>query len=157
MPSGTITPVSGIGTFTGGTITGGIVLSTSADPLLQMLPTNPAESVSYGQDGRFTIGINDTTGGLAVLANNDSRQAFIFEGNDPLYTQNATGAQVLYARADTYTELNPIIDRVTVPADGDLVAGQLALWFDDTNGAAKLMVKAKQADGTVKTAAIALS
>ena len=43
------------------------------------------------------------------------------------------------------------------PADGSLVANQLSLWFDSTNGAAKLMVKAKQADGTVKTASIALA
>jgi hypothetical protein len=43
------------------------------------------------------------------------------------------------------------------PADAALAAGELALWFDQTNGAAKLMVKAKQADGTVKTAAVALA
>jgi hypothetical protein len=45
----------------------------------------------------------------------------------------------------------------SAPADADLSAGHLMLWFDQTNGAAKLMVKAKQADGTVKTAAIALA
>jgi hypothetical protein len=45
----------------------------------------------------------------------------------------------------------------TVPADDALVASELLLWFDDTNGAAKLKVKAKQADGTVKTASVALA
>jgi hypothetical protein len=44
-----------------------------------------------------------------------------------------------------------------VPPDPKLVAGDVALWLDKTNGACKLMVKAKQADGTVKTAAIALA
>jgi hypothetical protein len=43
------------------------------------------------------------------------------------------------------------------PADGDLVASELAVWLDDTNGAAKAMFKAKQADGTVRTAAVALA
>lgn len=43
------------------------------------------------------------------------------------------------------------------PADGDLAANQLALWFDPTNGSSKLMIKAKQADGTVKTASVALA
>jgi hypothetical protein len=43
------------------------------------------------------------------------------------------------------------------PSDGSIQTGELALWFDQTNGAAKLMVKAKQADGTVKTAAVALA
>jgi len=45
----------------------------------------------------------------------------------------------------------------SAPADGDLAAGECALWFDKTDGAAKLMIKAKQNDGTVKTASIALS
>jgi hypothetical protein len=43
------------------------------------------------------------------------------------------------------------------PADASLSAGDLALWFDQTNGAAKLMVKGKSANGTVVTAAVALS
>lgn len=43
------------------------------------------------------------------------------------------------------------------PADAELAAGEMSLWFDKTNGASKLMVKAKQADGTVKTAAVALA
>ena len=43
------------------------------------------------------------------------------------------------------------------PADGALVAGQLAIWYDDTNGAGKIMFKAKQADGTVKTGSVAVN
>jgi hypothetical protein len=45
----------------------------------------------------------------------------------------------------------------SAPADGDLAAGECAWWFDKTDGAAKLMIKAKQNDGTVKTASIILS
>jgi len=45
----------------------------------------------------------------------------------------------------------------SAPADGDLSAGELILWYDQTNGAAKLMVKAKQADGTVKTGSVNLA
>lgn len=50
-----------------------------------------------------------------------------------------------------------ITKKNAAPADGDLDASELALWFDDTNGSAKLMVKAKQADGTVVTGNVALS
>jgi hypothetical protein len=50
-----------------------------------------------------------------------------------------------------------LVWRNTAPDDGDLFAGACALWYDPTNGASKLMLKAKQADGTVKTAAIALA
>jgi hypothetical protein len=50
-----------------------------------------------------------------------------------------------------------LIKTHAAPADAALAAGECALWFDQTNGAAKLMVKAKQADGAVKTAAVALA
>lgn len=41
--------------------------------------------------------------------------------------------------------------RSAEPASADLVAGEVALWIDPTNGAASLNFKAKQLDGTVKT------
>lgn len=47
--------------------------------------------------------------------------------------------------------------KTSAPADADLAAGEMALWFDSTNGAAKLMVKAKEAGGTVRTASVALA
>lgn len=43
------------------------------------------------------------------------------------------------------------------PADGDLANGEMATWFDQTNGAAKLMIKAKTADGTVVAGEVALT
>lgn len=50
-----------------------------------------------------------------------------------------------------------ITKKNAAPADADLIAGEMALWFDQTNGAAKLMVKAKEAGGTVRTATVALA
>jgi hypothetical protein len=47
--------------------------------------------------------------------------------------------------------------KTAAPADAELVAGEAAFWFDSTNGAAKLMVKGKSADGTVVTGSLALS
>jgi hypothetical protein len=47
--------------------------------------------------------------------------------------------------------------RNAAPADGDLASGEMAIWLDSTNGAAKFMVKAKQADGTVRTGNVALA
>lgn len=49
------------------------------------------------------------------------------------------------------------ISKNVAPADGDLAAGQLALWFDDTNGAGVLNIKAKTADGTVVTGTVTLT
>lgn len=45
----------------------------------------------------------------------------------------------------------------SAPADADVGVGEMALWFDSTNGAAKLMIKAKEAGGTVRTAQVALA
>jgi len=44
------------------------------------------------------------------------------------------------------------------PADGDLANGECALWFDQTDGIGntKLMAKGKSADGTVKSATVAV-
>lgn len=49
------------------------------------------------------------------------------------------------------------VSKNAAPADAELSASQMMLWFDSTNGAAKLMVKAKQADGTVRTGSLALA
>jgi hypothetical protein len=49
------------------------------------------------------------------------------------------------------------IRKNTAPADSELVAGELAFWFDPTDGAAKLMVKAKTSNGTVVTNATNLA
>jgi len=43
------------------------------------------------------------------------------------------------------------------PDDAELTAGEATYWFDSTNGAAKFMIKAKQADGTVVTGSVALA
>lgn len=50
-----------------------------------------------------------------------------------------------------------VITNHAAPADGELVAGELALWFDQTNGAAKLKLKGKSANGTVVVGEVALT
>lgn len=44
-----------------------------------------------------------------------------------------------------------------VPTDGAVDTGEMVLWFDKTAGAAKLMVKARNAAGTVVTGSVALA
>lgn len=48
----------------------------------------------------------------------------------------------------------PTISVNSAPADGSIATGSACLWFDSSNGAAKLMIKAKQADGSVKTGSV---
>jgi len=45
----------------------------------------------------------------------------------------------------------------SAPADAELAAGEAAYWFDSTNGAARFMIKAKQANGTVVTGSVSLT
>lgn len=47
--------------------------------------------------------------------------------------------------------------KVAAPADADLTNGEMAIWLDPTNGAAKFMIKAKQTDGTVRTGLVLLT
>lgn len=50
-----------------------------------------------------------------------------------------------------------IIAVVAAPADGALSASEVALWFDATNGAGKLKIKGKTANGTVVAGEVTLS
>lgn len=50
-----------------------------------------------------------------------------------------------------------ITKKQTAIADAQLVAGEVAIWFDSTNGAAKVKFKAKEAGGTVRTGEVALA
>jgi hypothetical protein len=50
-----------------------------------------------------------------------------------------------------------IISRTSAPADAALGAGEMALWFDSTNGLSKLMVKGKSANGSVVTGSVVLT
>lgn len=43
------------------------------------------------------------------------------------------------------------------PPDASITAGEVVLWFDSTNGAAKLQIKGKTADGTVVAGAVPLT
>lgn len=43
------------------------------------------------------------------------------------------------------------------PADGDIATSELAIWFDNTSGAAKIKFKGKDSGGTVRTGEVALT
>jgi hypothetical protein len=156
-------PVGGgsSGPFNGGTITRQLVvgLTGSDDPalevdgnantvdLLYMQPWFGAQSsFQYTNSGKLRLGGPDDDN--TIVANAAP------SGVNHVFVVTAQGGAEAFA---TLYSGQPVLKIHAAPADGDIVAGECALWFDQTNGAAKLMVKAKQADGTVKTAAIALT
>jgi hypothetical protein len=78
-------------------------------------------------------------------------------GWNPLTVSDENGDPALNVEndGDTVTIGGYLITtKNAAPADADLAAGRAAIWFDKTNGTAALNIKAKQADGTVKTATI---
>lgn len=71
---------------------------------------------------------------------------------------NGGGVQIAgHGLSGIYFGGYPVIEFTSAPADSILFPGGAALWFDDTNGASKLMVKAQSANGTVVTGSVNLA
>lgn len=49
------------------------------------------------------------------------------------------------------------VKQTSAPADANVNTSEFSLWLDDTAGAAKLMIKAKDSGGTVRTGSVTLS
>jgi hypothetical protein len=117
-------------------------------------------------DGLFDVESDDALG-VSFVANGDTGSSLLV-ANNPTATNAVVEANTSRAsmvvfdaadvpRAALWTDRGVVTAVNAAPDDSLIAAGQAALWFDQTNGAAKLMVKAKQADGTVRSAAIALT
>lgn len=132
-----------------------VVINGNATPALQV-----ASSGRVG--GAFSASFNN-----AGATTQNVLQAINFgAGVATLYLQGVagqTGDQMRIVDSATATQARfdkngvLMIKRNTAPADADVNTGECAFWFDSTNGAAKLMFKAKQADGTVRTGSVALA
>lgn len=125
--------------------------------------------VSDGGEGAISSAINVESkgGGLSQVSlfatdvnggfTADGRgqlQLFTEAGRQAIQCWDAEGNVVRFAIAAAG---QPIIAVTVPPADVDLAASQVALWFDATDGAAKLMLKGKSADGTVVTGTVNLA
>jgi hypothetical protein len=105
----------------------------------------------HSQDGSGLDIDGDGAGGVAAI------DLFDTVGNDLALL----GSGVISINADTEVRITgSLIDfraAVAAPSDGSLISSSFALWLDATPGATKLMVKAKDSGGTVRTATIPLS
>jgi hypothetical protein len=152
--------------FNGGTITGALTVDRHTDD------TNPALTVTAGATGTqgVAVAVDPSVPALKVrglnadgivAVSNDFNANTASVSSSSIELKAAGGAISRYEPDFTKNiSLRPDGLWISVnagPADGDLAAGFAAIWFDKTNGAAKLMVKAKQADGTVVTGSLALA
>lgn len=110
------------------------------------------------------------TGRISVFAEDNSTARFSILGESaaiPTFAVKADAAQsdslisALSSAGVKLTHLNKsgyFMTRLhAAPADADVATGEVALWFDQTIGATKLMVKGKDSGGTVRTATIAMA
>lgn len=180
---GTETTLGAGGSFNGGTVTGAVTVDTGADEVqlsidgsanentsavevtarsgdpgigLSIFPDGAGISMGGGSNAQvsnsvFTDGLG-TDIATVVVANGAANQQVTLTGGV------GSNLAEFVAGGNTTLKVNPngylLVAINTAPADGDLAANQCALWFDATNGSAKLMFKAKQADGTVKTGSV---
>jgi hypothetical protein len=89
--------------------------------------------------------------GTAIVYSNGAVEHGFLDANG-YFLIDGPGGSILYT--------DPTIFRVSqkaLPADGALTNSSFALWLDDTPGATKLKIKAKDSGGTVRTGEVALT
>lgn len=112
-----------------GTISGDFTLSVEDSPLELTGPVNVADDVNVTGDitATGTAGITGAITGASLTTTGKVKANVV--GN----TANAA------------------------PADGAVATSELVMWFDNTNGAGKVMFKGKTANGTVVVGEVALT
>ena len=108
--------------------------------------------------GTVGIGTSSPTGKLHLVSTNAAQQLLIVDAHA---SQTANLTEWRSSGGTVYGSVSEngyfTTRKTSAPADGELAASEVALWFDSTNGAAKLMIKGKSADGTVVTGSVALT
>jgi hypothetical protein len=119
-----------------------------------------SDGLSVGLRGGAGLFVVDATGGLSTTPAADATKILDIRNIDNSNVINAgpSGDVYIAANGTRFDQPGRLVLYVhDAPADGTLSAGECALWFDQTDGAAKLMVKAKTADGTVRTGSVNLT
>jgi hypothetical protein len=105
------------------------------------------------------INVNSLLDALwSVQGDNAARAVAVYQGaasqaEDILRVQNDSAVTLSRFNKNGYF----ITHKTAAPADAEIATSSLAIWLDDTNGAAKAKFKAKQANGTVVTGEVALA
>jgi hypothetical protein len=164
-----------------------LLRSTDAVPILKIYEVsgqpyidNTGLNLTFTGSGTFAFGSDCQFTGSLSRAGGNGRLFFASGGSGvagPIFETLSTSQPTLWCRAiasqtanlqEWVSSSNAVLSTVSengyfttrktaAPADGELAAGELAWWFDSTNGAGKLKIKAKTADGTVVTGEVALA
>lgn len=135
----------------------GLTISTQATSILSFNVGTGLAEMYIWQGAGISVNLYDNSQAFGVESPGGSRtvaiRAHASQVGAQTEWQDSTGAYGTKINKNNYF----MTKKATAPADADLANGEMALWFDPTNGAAKLMVKAKQTDGTVRTGELALA
>jgi hypothetical protein len=145
--------------FNGGTITSPLKIETDSGVALAV--DNAAGTQTF-------VGVNTTAGDISLVANPTQARSALLLSTSALTFTDESGNVMLDVEGGfvslgatglvVVTPSNYLaFTNHTAIADAELDPGMCSLWFDQTNGAAKLMVKAKSTNGTVVTGSLALA
>lgn len=144
--------------------TSGIIFGSGIDTQLYRSGEGALTLNGTGAGGNLYAagGIIQTGGYFAANGNTGANRAifgYANGGNAAGFTCGSSLDVWLMRGSGTTLKSNAAYSTVktSAPADSDLAAGEMAIWFDPTNGAAKLMVKAKETGGTVRTGSVSLT
>lgn len=143
----------------GGTFTGDVTIAPAADSGTALTITGPGHlndlfEIDTASGGFLLFGAT----GQLTLQPESGAGSLILQGDatgttDMLEAIGASSAGT--ARIDAAGRFATTAH--SAPGDSAVAAGTAFIWFDQTNGASKLMVKAKSANGTVVTGQVALA
>lgn len=111
-------------------------------------------------NGATEIGVYDNGPVAGAFLANSRICPSLDTGANVFFTAKQSNGVIRFASIPQVVQnlLGWIFTRKTAaPADADLAASEMTLWFDSTAGAAKLMIKAKNASGTVVTGSVNLT
>lgn len=112
--------------------------------------------------GNDLLDLSDSGSGTEYSFPRDGHTTFRDSDGNGYFTWNGAVLQLglggVFVKHSTDTGWSYVaISARTEPPNALISNRQMLLWFDPTNGAAKLMIKAKQNDGTVVTGEVALT
>jgi HK97 family phage major capsid protein len=149
------------GAFNGGTITSTLSIEPATGPVLSLGPALGFALLEMADATTQVVATFSAGGELDLETTGTAITPLIVAPQTPLdagkrvasfFAHNAGSEASGFLRGGYFfTKLS------AAPADAELAAGELALWFDKTNGAAKLKIKGKSANGTVVQGEVALS
>jgi hypothetical protein len=101
------------------------------------------------RDGRAGLTVQDAAGADAIVASQGDRQ------RGDLFAARDQSGSTTYWRVGSRGHM--LVGSTVAPTDDELNPGEVAMWLDVRTAGSKVMFRAKDADGTITSASVALT